>query len=1048
MGNVATVAGRKAPDIRSDDPASPPATLRFTPADGVGSGELIATLSWPHGAPLLADLVETFAHMGLVVATHELACGDDQAPVTGEHRFTFCPTDFPWTPTTAELVAQAFTATATGAVEVDGFLRLVAAAELPWTDAVLVRAASRYLRQVGLELSEPTIIDLLVAQPEFVRALVALFHARLDPTADSREVLADRATAELTRTVAETSTLSADRLLRALWSFVTATLRTNWFQDGTRRGGPAAFKIDPSLLTVRAAVTPFREIFVHGPRLEGSHLRGGPISRGGLRWSDRPDDFRTEVLGLMKTQTVKNSLIVPMGAKGAFVVRAAAPTPEQVRHAYRDFIGALLDVTDNIVDGRTVHPADTVVHDTADPYLVVAADKGTARFSDLANDISTERGFWLGDAFASGGSSGYDHKRMGITARGAWGSVRRHLAEIGLAVDTDPVTVVGIGDMSGDVFGNGMLLSRQLRLIGAFDHRHVFLDPDPEPEPAYRERERLATLPNSSWDDYDRTVISPGGGVWPRTAKVVPLSPQARRRLGIEATELPPHEVIRAILRARVDLLWNGGIGTYVKASSDTNADAADPANDTVRVDAATLRCRAIGEGGNLGLTQRARVEFALAGGKVNADFIDNAAGVATSDLEVNLKIALDAAVRSGDLPTGDRDPLLAALEDDVADAVLADCDRQSLAISLAEANASFLLSKHERLIENLEQSVGLDRAMEVLPTAAELAARQRAGTGLVRPEIAVLLAMSKNLVRSELLDSSSIDDPVFEDVLLDYFPGPIRDRLGAGLRKHRVAREIVAVILANEIIDRVGPGFIHRLEERLGVSTPQIVLAYSVVRAAFGVDRLWHRILTLPDIDQDTRFGLLSGVQDLIERATSWLLRHRDPAADPGAEVARLTPTVAALAADLPPLGGGLDEDLTSLRELSQAPALGETTDRSGRPVTYVSRVYREIGQALGLDWLAEAIPADASADYWDSMAADAIEDDLYERWHALVAMVLRDAGPDASAPDAIDRWRSAHPTGSARLVSLVGDLRRGGHVNGARGCVVNAELALAVRG
>ncbi|MFC7446366.1 NAD-glutamate dehydrogenase domain-containing protein [Rhodococcus daqingensis] len=1042
-------------DIRSGSPA-PSATnghpaLRFHPADPRGDHPLAATLTWPQGSPLLADLVETFAHMGLCVAAHELAHGvgpgvDDSAST---HRFTFCPTEFPWDGASADLVSEAFTAAASGALEVDDFLRLVAAAGLPWSEVVLVRAASRYVRQVGLELSESTITDILATQPAFVRALVALFRARFAPGLDDRDERVAAAEAALARSVEATSTLDEDRLLRSMWSFVSATLRTNWFQHGHRPGGPVAFKIDPSRVSPQAAVVPHREIFVHAPNVEGSHLRGGPISRGGLRWSDRRDDFRTEVLGLMKTQIVKNSLIVPMGAKGAFVVRGASdPTQEQVRRAYSDFIGALLDVTDNIVDGATVHPPDTVIYDGSDPYLVVAADKGTARFSDLANGIAAARGFWLGDAFASGGSAGYDHKEMGITARGAWGSVRRHLAEIGLDIDTDPFTVVGIGDMSGDVFGNGMLLSPQIRLIGAFDHRHVFLDPDPDPVTSHHERERLSGLARSSWDDYDRSAISPGGGVWPRTAKSVPLSPQARRRLGVEAAELPPHEVIKALLRAEVDLLWNGGIGTYVKASTDTHAEAADPANDAVRVDADTLHCRSVGEGGNLGFTQRARVEFALAGGKINADFIDNAAGVATSDREVNLKIALDAAVRSGDLATDDRDRLLADMEEDIAAAVLADCDRQTLAISLAEVHAPFLLSRHERLIENLEEATGMSRAAEVLPSAGELAARQRAGAGLVRPEIAVLLAMSKNLVRSELLASSAIDDPVFADVLLEYFPARLHDRVGSELRGHRVAREIVAVVLANEIIDRVGPGFIHRLEERLGVSTPEIVVAYSVVRAVFDIDRLWAQALSLPGTSQRTRLALLFGIHDLIERATSWLLRHRNPAADPRAEIACLTPMVAGLTDGLPRLTGRLDHDLDTLRVLSQALALGETAQGAGLPITQIGQAYREIGREFGLDWVAEATQAGAGAGYWETMAAAVIEDELHEGWHALAAVVLRDADPDTEAEAAIARWRSGNPTSSARLADLIGDLRRTGAVDSSRGCVVNAELALAVRG
>jgi glutamate dehydrogenase len=1024
-------------------------TLTFSPTAGNANtpdwNTLHAEVVWPHGdAPLLSDLVETFAHLDLCVATHDLVGGDlDSASV---HRFTFRTEALEWDAATEALVSEAFVAATTGAVEVDGYLRLVATAGLPWREAVVVRALARYARQCGLELSSTSVIDLLAVRPEYVRALVALFRARLDPRLEDRDAAVAGAEATLTAAVAATATLDEDRLLRGLWSVVSATLRTNWFRPHVQAGAPIALKLDPSRVSLPATVVPHREIFVHSADVEGSHVRGGPISRGGLRWSDRRDDFRTEVLGLMRTQVVKNSLIVPIGAKGAFVVRGTTE-PADIERAYSAFVGALLDVTDNVVDGVTVHPAETVVHDGPDPYLVVAADRGTARFSDLANGIALGRGFWLGDAFASGGATGYDHKEMGITARGAWCSVRRHLAEAGTDVDTDAFTVVGVGDMSGDVFGNGMLLSRQIRLVGAFDHRHVFLDPDPDPEQSYRERERLASLERSSWDDYDPAAVSRGGGVWPRTAKSIPLSPQARRRLGVDATELAPHEVIRALLRAQVDLLWNGGIGTYVKASTESHTDAADPANDGVRVDADTLRCRAIGEGGNLGLTQRARVEYALGGGRVNADFIDNAAGVATSDREVNLKIALDSAVHSGVLSSDARDALLADVADDIARSVLGDCDRQTLAISLAEANASFLLSRHERLIENLEDATSIDRAADVLPSRTELAARRRAGTGLVRPEIAVLLARSKNLVRSELLDSADLDGPAFAGLLDEYFPARIRAVAGPDLRGHRVAREIIAVVVANQLIDRVGPGFIHRLEERAGATTAEIVTAYAVVRSTFDVDRIWNDVLALPDIGRQTRLDLLSGVQELIERATSWLLRARRGGHGAAADGSRLADAVRELTGALPRLSGRLESDLATLRVLAQAPALADTAARTGHHVTRAAQAYRELGSALGLDWLCTAIAADTQTGYWDTMAADVVTDDLRERWHALVGVILSDLGADEPITDAVDRWRSSNPTGAARLTSMIDELRRDGRADAVRGCVVGAEIALAVR-
>ncbi len=673
----------------------------------------------------------------------------------------------------------------------------------------LIAALSRYACLRGATSPDDGVSD------DHARLLLALFDARLSPLIDDadRSDAVQLAHARLDAAVAKSSATERP-FLRTLDSIVRATLRTNYFDlDRTDAGDPISLKLDPSVVDRPSSVPVFREIYVHGPDVEGSHLRGGKIARGGLRWSERPDGFRTEVLGLMRTQMVKNSLIVPLGAKGAFVVRGkASPTPTDVAAAYRQFVSALLDVTE-----------------AADPYLVVAADKGTARFSDLANSIAAERNYWLGDAFASGGTQGFDHKAMGITARGGWLAVRRHLAEAGIDVDTNPHTAVGIGDMSGDVFGNGMLRSSHTRLVAAFDHRHIFLDPNPDAARAFAQRQRLYNLPGSNWDDFDRSVISDGGGVWSRSASVIPLSPEVRLRLDIEATSLTPAELIRAILRADVDLLWNGGVGTYVKASTETHADAADPGSDALRVDANTLRCTVIGEGGNLGLTQRARVEYATAGGRVNADFIDNAAGVATSDREVNIKIVLDAAVDAGRLTPVERNDLLAGVIDEVGASVLADCDRQTLALSLAEEHSSFLLDRHSHFIENLEDATGIDRVHEVLPTPTEVQTRLRDGDGLVRPEIAVLLAMSKNLVSEELLASDVPDDPDLAHIAIDYFPASMRMRFADEIAAHPLRREIVAVTLANRIIDRVGPGHIYRVERETGKTTAQIVRDYAI---------------------------------------------------------------------------------------------------------------------------------------------------------------------------------------------------------------------------
>ncbi|KQU56731.1 glutamate dehydrogenase [Rhodococcus sp. Leaf278] len=1012
----------------------------------------VAIMEWQHHAPPLADLVALFADLGLSVANHEsVHSGDtdtdtdtDAAPV---HRFGFIAHESHWSAATPNLLRDAFEAAASGYLEVDGFTRLIASASIPFVDAVLVRAAARYLAQVGLELSEPTVVSILLRHREFVRGFCALFHARFDPDLTERDRRIAAAEKVLDTAIERTSTLDEDRLLRGLQSFLSAVLRTNWFRHDRTVGAPsAAFKIDPARLSLAAAVTPYREIFVHSPIVEGSHVRSGAISRGGLRHSDRHDDFRTEVLDLMKTQHVKNSPIVPMGAKGAFVVRSEA-TPEGVRTAYTGFIEALLDVTDNVVDGAVVHPTRTVIRDGDDPYLVVAADKGTARFSDLANSIALRRGFWLGDAFASGGSAGYDHKAMGITARGGWVSVRRHFAEKRVDVDTDAFTVVGIGDMSGDVFGNGMLLSHAIRLVGAFDHRHIFLDPNPDPEVSYRERERLASIPGSSWAAYDSSALSSGGAVWPRSVKSIELSPQMRERLGIDVSALSPNALVKALLTAPVDLLWNGGIGTYVKASSESHSDSADPANDSVRVDASALRSRVVGEGGNLGLTQRARIEFALAGGCVNADFIDNATGVATSDREVNLKIAVDAAVADGTLSVDERNRALSRVQDEVAQSVLADTASQTLAISLAEAHAPFLLGRHERLIDNLERDAGISRVAAVLPSPTELRARHRSGQGLVRPEIAVLLAQSKNLVASELLDSPLLEDPVFDGVLAEYFPESIRVLVPHHIRRHPLAREIVAVVVTGHMIDRIGPGMIHRLEERLGVGTAEIAVAYAVVRQVFDIDHMWDVVSDLPGISQNTRLALHFGIQDLIERTTSWLLRHRDEESTPLETIERFTAPVRELRAGLPPLTGDLTVDRGTLRILSEAFAVATTARSVARPVTDVADTHLEFGRVVGLDRLVErSTVASGGADYWDAMAGTVLVDALREHWHEMTEQVLRDAAHTESATDAVAAWQSEHTMSAERLAQMIGELHSVEEPSNSQVCVVSAELSLAL--
>ena len=635
------------------------------------------------------------------------------------------------------------------------------------------------------------------------------------------------------------------------------------------------------------APRPKYEIWVYSPRLEAVHLRFGAVARGGLRWSERPEDFRTEVLGLVKAQEVKNSVIVPSGAKGGFVCKRL-PDPAdrdayqaEVLACYRTFISAMLDVTDNIVGDAVVPPPGVVRLDGDDPYLVVAADKGTATFSDVANEIAGRYGYWLGDAFASGGSEGYDHKKMGITARGAWESVRWHFAALRLNPDTDDFTAVGIGDMSGDVFGNGMLLSRHLKLVAAFDHRHVFLDPDPDPAASFAERQRLFDLPRSSWADYDTALISAGGGVWPRSAKSVPISAQARAALGLDAavTALSPDELISAILRAPVDLLWNGGIGTYVKASHETHADAGDRSSDAVRVDASTLRARVVAEGGNLGLTQAARIEYALAGGLVNTDFIDNSAGVDTSDHEVNIKILLAGAIAAGELRPQERGALLHALTDEVAAHVLRHNDGQNMALAVARYQAPRLLHVHARYLRQLLRENRVSLETDGLPDEKEIAARRSAGTGLTTPELAVLLAHTKIAAGQQVLASDLPDDPSLRSALADYFPVPLRERFADQLGAHRLRREIITTSVINEMVDTGGSTFLFRLGEETGLPVVDITRAWLVAREVFGMRAFWQQVEALAGtVDVDARIAVVLEARKLMERATRWLLMNRRP--------------------------------------------------------------------------------------------------------------------------------------------------------------------------
>ncbi|HEV8152032.1 MAG TPA: NAD-glutamate dehydrogenase domain-containing protein, partial [Solirubrobacteraceae bacterium] len=807
------------------------------------------------------------------------------------------------------------------------------------------------------------------------------------------------------------------------------------------------------------APRPRFEIFVYSPRVEGVHLRGGSVARGGLRWSDRREDFRTEILGLMKAQMVKNALIVPVGAKGGFVVKRPPADREalagEVVACYRAFISGLLDLTDNVHEGRVTPPPDVVRNDGDDPYLVVAADKGTATFSDTANAIAEEYGFWLGDAFASGGSAGYDHKTMGITARSAWESVERHFRELGTDIRSTDFTVVGIGDMSGDVFGNGMLLSAHIRLVAAFDHRHVFIDPDPDPAVGFAERRRLFELERSSWADYDRSLVSTGGGVWPRTAKSIELSEQVRAALATEADRLTPAELIRAILRAPVDLLWNGGIGTYVKATSENNADVGDKANDGVRVDGAQLRSRVVGEGGNLGLTQRGRVEFARAGGRVNTDAIDNAGGVNCSDHEVNIKVLLDAVVTDGDLTHKQRNELLAEMTDAVAQRVLRGSYLQTQALSLALANAPAMLDVHDRMMRRLEQEGRLDRRLEALPDGEEVGERSAAQTGLTQPELAVLLAYSKISLYAELLASDLPEDPALMSELAGYFPAPLPERFGDRLGRHRLRREIIATRVTNGVVDRAGITFVFRLREETGAAPADIARAYAVARDVFGMRGFWAEVEALDlDIAAATQIATLLEGRRLVERATRWLLRSRPRPLDIGPETERFARGAALVAGALPDvlvpderqtfearvaelvadgLPAPLARRVASLRDLFAALDIVSVAGATGHEIEDVAALHFLVGGNAYLHWLRDRIAALPRTDRWGAMARAALRDDLFSLHADLTADILtatRDTatGAEAGAEARLEAWIDANRAAVERCLAILGEIRTGG--------------------
>jgi glutamate dehydrogenase len=943
----------------------------------------------------------------------------------------------------------------TGRVENDGLNRLVLGAGLSARQVTVLRLYAKFLRQAGTTFSQAYMEDALSGHPGIARRLVQLFETRFDPEPTGSSLAAIAEIQAVDHALDEVSSLDEDRILRTFLTLILRTVRTNYYQKlPSGESKPyLAVKLASSEIDLLPQPRPLFEIYVYSPMVEAVHMRAGKVARGGIRWSDRKEDFRTEILGLMKAQTVKNVVIVPVGSKGGFVVKQPPTLRDRLQaeavECYKTLIRGLLDLTDNIVSEepgrhRIVPPPDVVRHDDDDPYLVVAADKGTATFSDFANAISEKYGFWLGDAFASGGSAGYDHKEMGITARGAWELVKRHFRELGRNIESSEITVIGVGDMSGDVFGNGMLMSRHLRLLAAFDHRHVFVDPDPDAERSFAERQRLFRLPRSSWADYDRGLISPGGGVFERSAKSVPISPEMKGAFEIEADHLTPAELIRKLLTARADLLWFGGIGTYVKAPNETHAEVGDRANDALRVNGDEIRAKVIGEGANLAVTQRGRVAFALAGGRVDTDAIDNSAGVDTSDHEVNIKILLDQAIVSGALVAEDRQPLLAEMADEVAFLVLRDNYLQGEALSAAEARGIVSLDGQLRMIRDLERAGRLDRALEFLPDDETLAARSAQGRGLVRPELAVLLAYAKMSLYEALLASAIPDAPELADELRSYFPEAVRRRLAAQIATHPLHREIIATVLTNEIVNRARLTFIHDMRARTGRSPAEVGQAYIIVREVFELRNLWTEIEALDNkVAARVQIEMLLDIADLVERAAGWLLYRKRLALGP--EIGKLTPSARGIADSLLDLLPPIDRNLVSERSLSFAEAgvpealatriggtmflaaaleIADLAERSGQELDQAARVYYAVGAQFALDEMRIAARRLRAETPWQKQAVEATIDDLFALQTDLAARIL--ASSSAAQPeDPIAAWSAAHAAALAPAEPLIRELR-----------------------
>ncbi len=1036
----------------------------YSPIDEEWEGERRFKVFRTGTALSLSQVLPHLTHMGVEVIDerpYEIRCDDGTAAYIYDFGLK-APEDTEEREELRRLFSDTFQAVWEGRAESDALNALVLRGSLSWRQVSILRAYRKYIRQGGTPFSQSYIQNAFLTHVDIASLLVQLFEASFDPArgpADDpdRTMRTDQLEKEILAALDTVKSLDEDRILRSFLTGMKATLRTNYYQPGPD-GRPRSYislKLEPKAIPELPEPRPAYEIFVYSPHVEGVHLRFGAVARGGLRWSDRREDFRTEVLGLVKAQMVKNSVIVPVGAKGGFYAKQL-PDPAVDRDAwlaegiasYKTFISGLLDITDNIVAGDIVPPKDVVRYDGDDAYLVVAADKGTATFSDIANGVAKEYGFWLGDAFASGGSVGYDHKAMGITARGAWESVKRHFRELGHDCQTEDFTVVGVGDMSGDVFGNGMLLSEHIRLVAAFDHRHIFLDPDPVAATSFVERRRLFDLPRSSWADYDASLISAGGGIFPRTDKAIPISAEVRDVLGLEGSPatLTPAELMNAILKAPVDLFWNGGIGTYVKSTAESHADVGDKANDAIRINGAELRARAVGEGGNLGFTQLGRIEYAAGGGRINTDFIDNVAGVDTSDHEVNIKILLDKVVADGDLTEKQRNDIIASMTDEVGALVLKSNYRQNIALANATAQAPALLHVHQDWVRRLERQGLLDRELEFLPSVAEFKKRKAEGRGLTSPELSVLIAYTKIVMEAELLKTSLPDDEFLAHKLASYFPKAIQERFGEQIQGHQLRREIITTQVVNEFVNTSGITAFHRLSLETGGSVEDVVRCNLAASRIFSQPELMSRNAELDNVvDAAVQTHMRLETRTLVERATRWLVSNRRPPLDIDDLIEFFGPGIAKLTAALPELLRGRELALfeqrrealvqkgvspdfaTRIAVLPPAYAgLGvvETASRDDIDILEVAKVHFALGERLQLGRFLERIIGLPRTDRWQTMARAALRDDLHAVHARLTRQVLATTDASAEPEDRVITWQDQNAIALSRAASMLEEI------------------------